>query len=157
MDTIVWVVVLGTSFSVVAYLLRVLPPKTGAAFFLLAPTFLVIYWQFRPPDDLTLFSYVKLYSVCVGALYVQALKFTNLVNRLWGRRLGYLVRSRRRSDLFQLQECWKIVRRHAPRDVFAVRFHAGEDGKVDDFPRQVQSPDPLSRLQMVVEPSRHRR
>ena len=79
MEPVVWVLALGTLLSALAYLIRVLPPKTGLAFFIVAPLLLLVYWQYHPPQGLTLFSYIKLYSVCLGVVYVQGLKSTKWV------------------------------------------------------------------------------
>lgn len=68
---------------------RRLPPQVGLALFLGLPLLATPLWL--RDADAPIFSVVKVYSVCAGAAYMEALKLTRWTDHRWARLLAYLL------------------------------------------------------------------
>jgi hypothetical protein len=67
-----------------------LPPRVAVLGFLILPVLALPLWVARASDAST-FTFVKIYSVALGAAYVHALKITTWVERPWGRLVAFVL------------------------------------------------------------------
>ncbi|MEZ4883792.1 MAG: hypothetical protein R3E32_03560 [Chitinophagales bacterium] len=92
MTLLIWIFSLSVLFLGLNHLLRVLPAKIAAAFFIIVFILINIYTHYYPTkEELTFFIILKLYSVCLGVVYIQWMRFTGEKWYPLGQKIGYFI------------------------------------------------------------------